>query len=233
MNGNEPSRPASAPPSIRDVPAGIPVDGVATNGDILRRVRDRSLQFDNRRLNRAPASAMGLSQSFWREWVGHRGYLMQLALRWMSGNRSDAEDVLSRASIKAHDRYLRDVSRIRNLRSWLARLLHNVCMDEHRKRLVRGKLMDHFHPDQLGHLSHARNEPCPDEQIGHADSMDVTMHAIMEMPLRLRHPFVLRFLYQYSNQEIARHLALTEVSVRKRIQLGRMFVRDRLQTTGK
>lgn len=197
------------------------------------RLRDAQQPFDNRRVGRAPASAMGLSQAFWREWVEHRTYLMHLALRWMSGNRSDAEDVLSRASIKAHDRYLRDSSRIRNLRSWLARLLHNICMDEHRKRQVRGKLMDRIQPEQLGYLASGRDEPTPDDQIGHAGDMEVTMHAILDMPVRLRHPFVLRFLYQYSNQEIARQLNLTEVNVRKRIQLGRTFVRRKLNGSEK
>src|SRR5690606_38900790 len=76
--------------------------------------------FDNRRTGPGP-SAAALSAAFWRGWADYKDYLGQLALRWMSGNRADAEDILSRACIKAHDRYLRDAARIRNLRSWLAR----------------------------------------------------------------------------------------------------------------
>lgn len=238
MNGNEQSRSLSVLLSLKDMPTGFavknnPVNNAEPTADFKRRLRETPPPFDNRRVGRAPASAAGLSQVFWREWVEHRTYLMHLALRWMSGNRSDAEDVLSRASIKAHDRYLRDVSRIRNLRSWLARLLHNICMDEHRKRQVRGKLMDRVQPEQLGYLASGGSAPAQDDQIGHAGDMDITMHAILDMPVRLRHPFVLRFLYQYSNQEIARQLNLTEVNVRKRIQLGRTLVQRKLATSGK
>src|SRR5690606_1594652 len=92
--------------------------------------------FDNRRTG-GRANAQSLSAAFWVSWIEHKDYLGRLAMRWMSGNRADAEDLVSRACIKAHDRYLRDAHRIRNLRSWLARLLHNACMDEHRKRQVR------------------------------------------------------------------------------------------------
>ncbi len=193
-----------------------------------QRLREPGIAFDNRRVARAPASATGLSQRFWHAWVEHREYLTQLAFRWMSGNRSDAEDVVSRAAIKAHDRYLRDANRIRNLRSWLARLLHNICMDEHRKRQVRHRLLHQFHPEQLEYLALTANAPRPEFELENGESMSAAMAAIFELPPRLRHPFVLRFVFQYSNQEIARHLDLSEVNVRKRIQLGRSYVRQRL-----
>lgn len=185
--------------------------------------------FDNRRTAGA-ADAKSLSAAFWTGWLAHRDYLGQLALRWMSGNRADAEDLLSRACLKAHDRYLRDASRIRNLRPWLARLLHNACMDEHRKRQVRGHAFEQFHPDQIGYLALTQNAPAePEARFDSGEDIDAAIAAIMDMPVRLRMPFVLRFIYQYSNQEIARHLALTEVNVRKRIQLGRSLVRGRLE----
>lgn len=184
--------------------------------------------FDNRRTG-GRASAQSLSSAFWKGWIEHKSYLGQLALRWMSGNRSDAEDLLSRACLKAHDRYLRDAHRIRNLRSWLARLLHNACMDEHRKRQVRVRVFEQFHPDQIEYLALASSAPMePEARMDATEDMTAAMDVIMEMPTRLRTPFVLRFIYQYSNQEIARHLELTEVNVRKRIQLGRTMVKERL-----
>lgn len=177
-------------------------------------------------------SSAQLSADFWSGWLQYKDYLWQLALRWMSGNRSDAEDLLSRACLKAHDRYLRDANRIRNLRPWLARLLHNACMDEHRRRQVRGSIGDKFHPEQLEHLSLGSiNKADPEGRFDTDTDMTETLTAIMDMPIRLRVPFVLRFIYQYSNQEIARHLELSEVNVRKRIQLGRSLVRARLEST--
>lgn len=203
----------------------------APEGNVTPSVRAplRASTFDNRRTGRGGASAALLSARFWREWIEHQPYLHQLAQRWMSNNRADAEDVLSRASIKAHDRYLRDCDKIRKLRPWLARLLHNICMDEHRKRSVRHRMPDQFHPEQLEYLSIlARSEPSYEDLNERSESIAAAMDTIMDMPPRLRHPFVLRFIYQYSNQEIARHLDLTEVNVRKRIQLGRTLVKARL-----
>lgn len=189
--------------------------------------------FDNRRTGRGDGSAALLSAAFWRGWMEHKGYLAQLALRWMSGNHADAEDLLSRACIKAHDRYLRDAAKIRKLRPWLARLLHNICMDEHRKRAVRNRMTEQFHPEQLEHLAIQTRPTRPhDEHNDLAEAVSTALDAIMAMPDRLRHPFVLRFIYQYSNQEIARHLCLTEVNVRKRIQIGRGLVRERLGAQG-
>lgn len=190
--------------------------------------------FDNRRTGASTGasqkSAAALSADFWRQWLEHKSYLLQLAQRWMSGNRADAEDILSRASIRAHDRYLRDAARIRNLRSWMARVLHNLCMDEHRKRVVRGRMLQQFHPEQLEYLAvQSRMPAAPEQQAEQGDEISAAMTAIMDMPPRLRHPFVLRFIYQYSNQEIARHLLLSEVNVRKRIQLGRSLVRGQLE----
>lgn len=189
--------------------------------------------FDNRRIGAGEGSAARRSAEFWRGWMEHKSYLSQLALRWMSGNHADAEDLLSRACIKAHDRYLRDAAKIRKLRPWLARLLHNVCMDEHRKRAVRNRMAEQFHPEQLEHLAIQTSPARPhDENSDLAEAVSTAMDAIIAMPDRLRHPFVLRFIYQYSNQEIARHLALTEVNVRKRIQIGRGLVRERLGEQG-
>ncbi|SRR5690606_16180892 len=186
-------------------------------------------RLDNRRTGPGEGSARMRSAAFWQGWMEHKNYLLQLALRWMSGNHADAEDLLSRACLKAHDRYLRDAPRIRKLRPWLARLLHNVCMDEHRKRAVRNRVAEQFHPEQLEHLAIQTRAARPhDEQNDVAEAVSTALDAIIAMPNRLRHPFVLRFIYQYSNQEIARHLALTEVNVRKRIQLGRSLVRERL-----
>lgn len=184
---------------------------------------------DNRRIN-GKGDPAHRSQEFWRHWTGFQSRLHQLALRWMSGNAADAEDLVSRAAIKAHDRYLRDAPKIENVQSWCSRLLHNLCMDEHRRRSVRHRVIEGLEPEQASNIAFTGNPvEDPETRLAIAGSMDTAVDVIMKMPKRLRHPFVLRFVYQYSNQEIARHLELTEVNVRKRIQLGRMMMREHLE----
>ena len=190
----------------------------------------RSLRLgDNGRF--APrASIEQRSREFWRLWIEHQGYLKQLASRWMSGNGADSEDLLSRAAIRSHDRYLRDAHKIKTPRSWFARVLHNLCMDEHRKRSAHFRLLDKLHPDQAVNIASGTCDTRdPESRLIIGGSFESAVDVIMKMPDRLREPFILRFIYQYSNQEIARHLDITEVNVRKRIQLGRSIMRDNLE----
>lgn len=176
------------------------------------------------------ASIQRRSEEFWRLWVEHQNYLKQLASRWMSGNGSDAEDLLSRAAIRSHDRYIRDAHKIKTPRSWFARVLHNLCMDEHRKRSAHHRLLEKLHPDQAVNIASGSCEAHdPETLMIVGGSFASAVHVIKNMPDRLREPFILRFIYQYSNQEIARQLDITEVNVRKRIQLGRSIMRDNLE----
>ena len=175
-------------------------------------------------------SQQELSRQFWNEWLQYRQYLIKLAMRWNSSNMADAEDAVSKLAIKAHDRYLRDAPDIRNMRAWLGRLLHNLCMDEHRKTLVRGKIFSRFTPEQYESASLCASAPSrQDNATAQLQPTRLALDLIMKMPPRLRYPFVLRFVYEYSNSEIARQLELSEVNVRKRIQMGRSLVRGKLE----
>lgn len=175
-------------------------------------------------------SQQELGRQFWKEWLEYRQYLIKLAMRWTSSNMADAEDAVSKVGLKAHDRYLRDAPNIRNMRAWLARLLHNLCMDEHRKTSVRGKIFSHLTPEQYEGAALCATAPSRQDNVAaQLQPTRLALDLIMKMPPRLRYPFVLRFVYEYSNSEIARQLELSEVNVRKRIQLGRSLVREKLE----
>lgn len=180
--------------------------------------------------NSIKQSQQELSRQFWNEWLQYQQYLVKLAMRWTSSNMADAEDAVSKVALKAHDRYLQDAPNIRNMRAWLARLLHNLCMDEHRKTSVRGKIFSRLTPEQYEGAALCATAPSrQDNAAAQTQPTRLALDLIMKMPPRLRHPFVLRFVYEYSNSEIARQLELSEVNVRKRIQLGRSLVREKLE----
>jgi len=52
----------------------------------------------------------------------------------MGGNPIDAEDALSRAMLKAWEKVQQFAGEIANLKAWLTRLTHNLCVDIHRER---------------------------------------------------------------------------------------------------
>lgn len=49
----------------------------------------------------------------------------------MNGNRTEAEDALSRAKLKAWEKMQKLAQKIVNLKAWLTRLTHNFCIDIH------------------------------------------------------------------------------------------------------
>lgn len=180
--------------------------------------------------NSIKQSQQELSRQFWANWLEYQPYLVKLAMRWTSSNMADAEDAVSKVALKAHDRYLQNAPGIRNMRAWLARLLHNLCMDEHRKTAVRGKIFSQLTPEQYESAALCTTAPSrQDTAAAHLQPTRLALDLIMKMPPRLRYPFVLRFVFEYSNSEIARQLELSEVNVRKRIQLGRSLVRGKLE----
>lgn len=81
--------------------------------------------------------AQGDSSAFWILWMRYHGDLYNYCLRWMGGNREDAEDALSRASIKAWNALPKYADKITNPKGWLIRLTHNLCVDLHREKARR------------------------------------------------------------------------------------------------
>jgi RNA polymerase sigma-70 factor (ECF subfamily) len=71
---------------------------------------------------------------FWQHWQQYRDYLYRCCIKWMGGNPIDAEDALSRAMLKAWEKVQQFAGEIANLKAWLTRLTHNLCVDIHRER---------------------------------------------------------------------------------------------------
>ena len=65
---------------------------------------------------------------FWQLWERYQPYLYRCCLRWMGGNPADAEDACSRAMLKAWDKLPKYAAKLINLKAWLARLTHNLCV---------------------------------------------------------------------------------------------------------
>ncbi|MEJ2061073.1 MAG: RNA polymerase sigma factor [Gammaproteobacteria bacterium] len=64
--------------------------------------------------------------------VPHLEHLYRLAYRWC-GNREDAEDLVQELVIKLYPR-LDELERLERARTWLARVLYNLYVDEVRRR---------------------------------------------------------------------------------------------------
>jgi len=162
---------------------------------------------------------------FWNVWMNHHEYLFKQSMRFTAGNMADAEDALSQAMLKGSQHFDGDV--IRNERAWLTRLVHNACMDQHRSRKRQARLSDEIDgddPDQAPNIT-PRPTRTPDEALHMRQTFDHLERQLMDLPVSLLEPLLLRVVEEKSYDEIAGRMGLSNCAVRKRIQLAR----DRLR----
>ncbi len=173
-----------------------------------------------------PSEPICLAQNqradFWKLWLHYQNYLYQRCLTWMGGNQTDAEDALSRASIKAWEKWQDYGENIVNTKAWMTRLTYNLCMDMHRERIKMVKIIAEVE-DMVD-----SNVPSPELSLLESERDGYIRSAIGTLPAKLRTPFILRHYQDMSYQEIAQQLALTTDNIRKRVQLGRSILQQQL-----
>ncbi|MEG4515994.1 MULTISPECIES: RNA polymerase sigma factor [unclassified Microcoleus] len=170
-----------------------------------------------------------IEKAFWQLWQQNRDDFYRCCLRWMGGNPADAEEVLSRAMLKAWDKLPDYAEKITNLRAWLLRLTHNLCIDIHRER--RRKAMQIEDIEEVAATGSSSVISClnsPEETLLHHELGEYIRRAIDTLPSRLRNPFILRYCHQIAYQDIAQKLALSLNNVYKRIQQAREILQKRL-----
>jgi len=156
----------------------------------------------------------GDSNAFWSLWMRYQDDLYTYCLQWMGGNREDAEDALSRASIKAWNALPQYAGRITNPKGWLIRLTHNLCVDIHRENARRIRLIQHIKEKEAVAYMYDPSE----DFLLHDEIRKCILLAIDALAPRLREPVILRLLKGMSYQDIAEQLNISIENARKRIQ---------------
>jgi RNA polymerase sigma factor (sigma-70 family) len=174
--------------------------------------------------------AQGEGVAFWMLWERYRQDLLYpCCLRWMGGNRADAEDALSSASLKAWQGLAAGAHEIANVKAWLLRLLYNLCMDM-RKSYDRRSAIQHV---DTGAGAGADEALVPAQESAEAAAlrreMELCIHrAIENLPPRLRAVSRLNLLYGMPSRDIAVQLNLGPDNVRKRLQQARAILQKQL-----
>lgn len=173
--------------------------------------------------------AAGDSSAFWELWEAHKKYLYTICLRQMGGVQADAEDALSRAMIKAWDRLPAHADKIDNLRAWLARLTHNLCLDMHRERRRLTRDVESIE-DIVAADYEALSRPTgsPEEIMQRREECSCLRRLIGQLSPSLRWPLVMHYFHGADYSEIADGLDLSKENVRKRVQQARDILRERL-----
>ena len=171
----------------------------------------------------------GDSSAFWELWQRHDDELRRLCRLWMRGRAEDADDALSTAMLKTLELLPDQVAEVANVRAWLMRLTHNVCMDFHRQHQRRARLVG-----DLGGIDAPSAEPptsahSPEDALLRREESAWVRRAVQHLPVPLRQPVLLRFFGEMAQRDIAERLKLSSGNVRKRLQYARGILGRRLE----
>lgn len=166
----------------------------------------------------------GDDSGFWELWERHRGTLFLKCRRMMNDDTDDAQDALSMAMLRAHEKLPRYAAGVTNFRNWVLRLTENLCIDWLRKRKRQVSFDDRIvNPVLTAELS--ENGELKGESAEDRHRQDEMMARVYEqmkqLPLRLQEPAILRFFMRMPHKEIADKLQITGETARKRIQQAR------------
>lgn len=170
--------------------------------------------------------ARGDRIAFWTIWTLYRKDLFIYCLRCMGGNREEAEDALSSASLKAWKHLPAHAQDIINVKAWLLRLLRNHCIDMQRARLRQERVAQKMH--LLPNAWPARQRfacDSPEDVVSRQELLQDVRYAIDGLPPGLHETTELRLIRDLSYREIAAQLNLSTENARKRAQQARSILR--------
>lgn len=174
----------------------------------------------------ATAASRPSADDFWTRWLAERRYFLSMSSRWLRGHRQDAEDVLSRAALRAFA-YLRNhPGGVEKFRPWALRILHNLCVDtiEDAQRTL--AVTDDEDDDETPKIE--CRVALPDRVVYGGELRVALSDAVGELPPRLAAAFQLRCVDGVGYDEISRLLSITQANARKRVQQARAYLSGRL-----
>jgi RNA polymerase sigma factor (sigma-70 family) len=171
----------------------------------------------------------GDSAAFWQLWSDHEKYLYRICLRQLGGVHEEAEDALSLLMVKLLDLLPQYADRIQNLKAWLSRITYNLCIDIRRERKRAWNLESIDDLTGIDSPALLSSTESPEETTLRREARRLIDSAIADLALRLRVPFLLHHLYDLPYSEIAEQLAISPENARKRGQLARGILQDRLK----
>lgn len=199
----------------------IPQLGYTTNSEVMSNSQTVSV-------SSLRGGSEELEKGFWQQWQQYQDYLYYCCIKWMGGNRTEAEDALSRAMLKAWEKVKQYAGKITNIKAWLTSLTHNLCMDIHRKRSRGANRVEDIEaiPEEKELV---QNEDTPLCAVETDEKRIVIRRAIDNLPPRLRQTFILHFYEELSYPEIAQRQEISYGNVCKRISQARKILREELR----
>lgn len=175
----------------------------------------------------------GVSQNncldFWHLWQLHQSYLYNCCLKWMGGNFTDAEDVLSQAMLKACHEWPKYVTKVKHPKAWLSRLIHNFCIDILRKRRNESTRIENIEKiKSKENLSLYYTGAMPESNLLNLELWRYIQHKIRLLPKGLGIYFILHYYQEKSYKDIAKQLLVSEDNARKSVKKAQRILQKYL-----
>lgn len=165
-----------------------------------------------------PTDAAGTVPTWDEVARGHARFMYSVAYR-LSGNHSDAEDVVQESLLRVKRGLVTYTPG--SLEGWLARIVTNVFLDETRRRKRRPQTALPDDPDRV-----IVGAPGADEALAMQTLPDHLRAALAGLPEDYRVAVVLCDVAGLSYSEIAEQTGVPVGTVRSRVHRGRMRLRE-------
>jgi RNA polymerase sigma-70 factor (TIGR02957 family) len=142
----------------------------------------------------------------------------------MLGSVSEAEDVVQEAFLRLH-RMLREGERVESPRAYLATVITRLCIDQLRSaRARRERYVGEWLPEPL--LASDEADPARHAEV--ADSLSLAFLVLLEsLSPEQRAAYLLREVFDYPYDQIARIVGKSEVNTRQLVTRARRQVQER------
>ena len=139
-------------------------------------------------------------------------------------NHHDAEDASQECFLRAW-KWRDRLHQVRNPKTWLARIAWTTALDRRSQRAAGGRAEDAGGENVLESLPDTG--VTPDQQIAHAQMLELLEKMIAGLPEELRQPLELFTVQELNSAEIAEIMEIPENSVRTRLLRARRLLKDK------
>jgi len=141
----------------------------------------------------------------------------------MLGESGEAEDAAQETFWRAYQA-LNRYDRQRPFGTWLLSIAAHFCIDQQRKRRLHT-----FELDEVAEETLPDPTPNPEKVIGQLEQERALHHLLAGLNSQDRAVLVLRYWYEFSEEEISQSLSLTVSAVKSRLHRARLLLAQRYQ----
>jgi RNA polymerase sigma-70 factor (ECF subfamily) len=166
----------------------------------------------------------GDNEAFTRLVEQYQTPVYNLCYRMLS-SVEEAEDAAQETFWRAY-RSLNKYDVQRSFITWLLSIAAHYCIDQYRRRKVPVVDMDMFAEETLPDPS-----PTPEKEAGRLEEQRFLHRLVAGLPAQDRAAVIMRYWYDFSDEEIARALSLTVSAVKSRLHRTRLRLAQMWQSS--